>query len=182
MALFKPSDARERARRAQTYYKTADTLLLEHVEAQSRIAVHDIFMSHAFDDRLLILGTVLLIEDMGYKVYLDWRDDPSLNRNSVTVNTANVLRARMKSSKSLFFATTENASSSKWMPWELGFKDGDNTRVAILPFSEVETSDFRGQEYLGIYPYVDTTGTSLWIHRGPSAFVKFEEWVQGKNP
>lgn len=182
MALFKPSDARARARRATTLYKAVDAILLEHVRDQASVAVHDIFMSHAFDDRELILGTVLLIEDMNYKVYLDWRDDPTLDRKSISAATAAVLRQRMKSSKSLFFATTENASNSRWMPWELGFKDGDNTRAAILPFSETHTSDFRGQEYLGMYPYVDTTSTILWIHRNPSAYIKFDDWVKGQNP
>ena len=50
MALFRPSEMRARARRETTFYKAADAVLLEHVRAQAQVDVHDIFMSHAFDD------------------------------------------------------------------------------------------------------------------------------------
>jgi len=173
---------RARARRETTFYKAADAVLLEHVRAQAQVDVHDIFMSHAFDDKELVLGTTKTIEDMGYTVYLDWRDDPTLDRKNITAATAAKLRERMKSSKCLFFATTENASSSKWMPWELGYKDGHNTRTAILPFSETVTSAYSGQEYLGIYPYVDQSGNELFINRAPDIYVSFKAWLQGTEP
>lgn len=188
MALFRPSELRERARTRARFTEGVQALLLERMVAQVRVEKHDIFMSHAFDDKELILGAVLIIEDMGYSVYLDWRDDPKLDRKQITATTAAVLRERMKNSRCLFYATTESASSSKWMPWELGYKDGDNTRAAILPFSDEVTSNFTGQEYLGIYPYVsEALGTQsgkrkLWIHRSPTIYVSFDEWLAYKEP
>jgi len=31
------------------------------------------------DDKELVLGVCLTLEDLGYSVYLDWRDDPTLD-------------------------------------------------------------------------------------------------------
>ena len=98
---------------------SAASLLTEQMKKQALVSQHDIFLSHAFDDKELILGVELTREDLSYTVYLDWRDDPSLDRKNVTAATAEKLRARMRASKCLFYASTENASNSKWMPWEL---------------------------------------------------------------
>lgn len=188
MALFRPSVMYARARRETSYMRETGDLLLEHVRAQSKVAVHDIFMSHAFDDRNLILGVTKTIEDLGYSVYLDWRDDPTLDRKHISAATAAKLRERMRNSKCLFFATTDNASTSRWMPWELGYKDGHNARTAILPFSESGTDDYRGAEYLGIYPYVDeapeatTHVRTLWVRRSPTVYVSFDAWLTGAEP
>lgn len=188
MGLFRPSAMYARARRETSFNRESGDLLVEHVLRQARVDVHDIFMSHAFGDPDLILGVTKTIEDLGYTVYLDWRDDPTLDRKNITAATAAKLRERMRSSKCLFFATTEHTSNSRWMPWELGFKDGHNTRTAILPFSESGTDDYRGAEYLGIYPYVDEapeSGTGirrLWVRRSPSIYVVFDAWLDGAEP
>ncbi|HRI13680.1 MAG TPA: toll-Interleukin receptor [Verrucomicrobiota bacterium] len=178
---------RARAQRATMRNFSAASLLTDQMTKQASVSQHDIFLSHAFDDKELILGVVLTLEDLGYTVYLDWRDDPSLDRKNVTVATAEKLRTRMKASKCLFYATTENASSSKWMPWELGYKDGHNTLAAILPIKESTPTSFYGQEYLGIYPYAvqqrsQAETERIWIHRAPTVYVVFEEWLAGKEP
>lgn len=42
------------------------------------------------------------------------------------------------------------------MPWELGYFDGYKPGfVAILPLVQSSGSDFKGQEYLGFYPYIE---------------------------
>ena len=187
MSVLIESQLRARARRATSAYKSATSVLLDHVQKQASEAGHHIFLSHAYDDRELILGVALSIEDLGYSVYLDWRDDPSLDRTNVTPGTAATLRARMNASRCLFFSTTQHASESKWMPWELGFKDGNNGRAAILPISAQATDAYQGQQYLGIYPYVtkqaDTNGNQrLWIRRSRTCYVVFEEWIAGNEP
>jgi hypothetical protein len=53
----------------------------------------------------------------------------------------------------LLFATTKASSSSKWMPWELGYFDGlRRDRVGIIPVVRSVGDTFKGQEYLGLYP------------------------------
>jgi len=135
----------------------------------------------------MVLGVALTIEDLGYSVYLDWRDDPSLDRKNVTPATAEKLRERMRASRCLFYSVTPKATESTWMKWELGYKDAHNNRTAILPVIGSMTEDYDGQQFLGLYPYVsDGNDTAekphLWIHRSKTCYVKFEKWLAGAEP
>jgi len=187
MSLFVESKVRSRAKAEVGAYQSVASVLTEHMEKQAKVSAHDIFLSHAFDDREVVLGVALLIEDLGYSVYLDWRDDPHLDRKQVTPATAAKLRERMRASQCLFYAATPSATESAWMKWELGYSDGHNNRTAILPVAGSLTEDYGGQQFLGIYPYVsdgnDTGGKPyLWIHRSKTCYVKFESWLAGQEP
>jgi hypothetical protein len=103
--------------------KSADALV--HESAQfSEGKTYDVFLSHSFGDAAVILGIKYLIEEQGRSVYVDWIEDKGLDRKNVTAATADILRHRMRSCKSLIYATSQNSSQSKWMPWELGYFDG----------------------------------------------------------
>lgn len=115
----------------------------------------DVFLSHSIADADLVLGIKRILEERGLKVYVDWETDSHLDRNKVNPETADLLRRRMKQSNSLLYLATESASSSKWMPWELGYFDGlHGGQVAVMPLLDNETDSFKGQEYLGLYPTV----------------------------
>ena len=102
MSLFTESKVRARARsEATNFSKSAASVLTERVQKQAGEGGHDIFLSHAFEDREMLAGTVLLIGDLGHSVYLNWREDPTLDRKHVTPATAAKLRERMKASRSL---------------------------------------------------------------------------------
>ena len=125
---------------------------------------------------------------MGFSVYVDWIEDPLLDRKHVTKETAVVLQERMKNSKSLIYAFSENASNSKWMPWELGYFDALKGTVAVLPISNTNKSSFVGSEYLGIYYYIqidtikDTNNTALWVHESQSKYTIYSKWLTGAKP
>lgn len=122
----------------------------------------DIFLSHSYKDKKYIEGLFLELTEKGYSVYVDWIIDPHLQRGNVTKTTVNQIRKRMKQSTSLIYATSENASTSKWMSWELGFMDGDTSgKCAILPITDYEHSTFKGQEFLSVYPHIGK-GTRLY--------------------
>jgi hypothetical protein len=187
MPLFTEQSVRARARRALTTNQSFASVLNEHMEKQARVSVHDVFMSHAYEDREMVTGVTLKIEDLGYSVYLDWRDDPNLDRTKVTPATAEKLRERMKSSRCLFYSITPNAADSAWMKWELGYKDAHNSRVAVLPVVGSMTENYDGQQFLGLYPYVSDgadTGQKerLWIHRNEKRYIQFDSWLQGQEP
>lgn len=187
MSMMTKSAVRARAQKGVLYNFSASDVLTEKMQKQASAVGHDIFLSHAFDDKELILGVALTLEDLGYSVYLDWREDPTLDRKNVTAATAAVLRERMRQAKCLFYATTENASSSKWMPWELGFKDGQSNRSAILPLKDEVEIGFKGQEYLGVYPYVTQQRSTineekLWVRRSSTCYVVFDTWLTGAEP
>lgn len=149
---------------------------------------YDIFLSHSSSDASLVTGLKLELEDLGYSVYIDWIEDPLLNRANVTKETALVLQARMKQCKSLVYAFSENASNSKWMPWELGYFDGIKGTVAVLPISKTSKSSFQGSEYLGIYFYIQidtisgTNNLALWVHETSTKYTLFNNWITGKQP
>jgi hypothetical protein len=124
--------------------------------ATSLSTTFDVFLSHSILDAQVILGVKSLLEAEGLSVYVDWVEDAELDRSRVTVRTADMLRTRMRHCSSLIFATSSNSSNSKWMPWELGYFDGFKPGfVSILPLVQSRYDDFRGQEYLGLYPYIE---------------------------
>lgn len=163
--------------------KTASEALLETASVSSAASRFDIFLSHSALDAKVILGVKTILERMGNTVYVDWIHDKQLDREKVSPDTAAMLRRRMDQSKSLFYAHSINATKSRWMPWELGYFDGSNGNVAILPVVANAGAKFKGEEYVGLYPYVDITGRTtgsvgnLWIHREESKYKHYREWV-----
>jgi hypothetical protein len=115
----------------------------------------DVFLSHASKDADLILGVKGILEAQGLTTYVDWVDDRQLDRTRVSRKTADLLRRRMRQSKSLIWVATNAANESKWMPWELGYFDGFKPdQVAVLPLVDSPEATFQGQEYLALYPLV----------------------------
>jgi len=153
------SEARQAAsvkvRDAHHLRKSASDVLNESVNfAEGKH--FDVFLSHSFHDAEVILGVKAIIEAQGKSVYVDWVEDKQLDRKNVTAVTADVLRRRMRSCSSLIYASSSSAETSKWMPWELGYFDGYKPgMVSILPLVDRDDAEWKGQEYLGLYPVID---------------------------
>ena len=77
----------------------------------------DIFLSYNIYDKDVVKGIYYVLTKMGFKVYVDFIVDPSMNRSKVTKETAQRIQSRLKHSKSLIYAQSSNAAMSKWMPW-----------------------------------------------------------------
>jgi hypothetical protein len=123
---------------------------------------YDVFLSHSVLDARVIVGVKALMEAEGLRVYVDWSEDPHLDRTHVTTTTAATLRERMRHSNSMVFATSSSSSRSIWMPWELGYFDGFRPgKVAILPLVNRPNDDYVGQEYLGLYPKMEAIEFNL---------------------
>jgi len=152
MRYFTLNEARTSGR-LEKGHQTASNKLQEYVNSYSAYKAYDIFLSHSFSDAELILGVKKLLESQGHSVYVDWVEDPHIDRKNVTKQVAEHIRGRMKSCRSLIYATSDNASNSKWMPWELGFFDGYKPgQVFVMPVLERENDNFDGREYLSLYP------------------------------
>jgi hypothetical protein len=190
MALFRKADLQYYTIKKSFNYETAESILKREAATFSVSKTYDIFLSHSYSDANDILKIKQIIEDMGFSTYVDWIEDRQLNRSNVNKSTAATIRYRMTRCKSLFYVTSDNASSSKWMPWELGCFDGLKGKVAILPILQQNnyTDSYEGQEYLGLYPYVTKdkpqggSSVTLWIHDSSSKYVSFRQWLEGKNP
>ena len=191
MALFTEQQIRERFSREQSV-REIRTFSVEDVLTEGRLAdstqEYDIFLSHSSKDKELIAGLKLILNDLGYSVYVDWNDN-KLDPNVVTPDTAKVLRERMKQCRSLIYAFTENATNSKWMPWELGYFDAlKYSRVAVLPISKSSKFSYKGSEYVGIYYYLqfamikNTNQKAIWVYDRDDKYVIFSSWLLGNNP
>lgn len=147
---------------SKSQYYSFDNILNETIQEQQNRNSFDIFLSHSSKDKQLILGVKQFIEDSGYSVYIDWVDDPQLDRANVNVQTADVLRTRMKQSKFLLYVDSNNANASKWMPWELGYFDGYKpNKIGILPIRQNPEGYYTGQEYLGLYPKIEKNSLNV---------------------
>lgn len=143
----------------------------------------DIFLSHSFLDKEEVLGLYWILKNKGYKVYVDWIVDPHLDRNNVTKESAELIRKRLRNSKSLLLAVSHNAGMSKWMPWELGYVDGHTSKCAIAPVSKdnLQRHSYKGVEYLALYPYIDQELISgiekIYISEDGRASITINDWI-----
>jgi TIR domain len=184
MPLFTSTSLKERS--LQKSFSERQVLLNE---SSKKHYSFDIFLSHSFLDKEEVEGLYLLLTGMGYTVYVDWIIDPHLDRKNVTKSTAELIRSRMKSSKSLLLAISTNAVMSKWMPWELGFVDGNTNRCAILPVSQssIQPKTFNRSEYLLLYPYIKKAtidySEKIYITESSNNYVVLDNWLKrNQNP
>ncbi|PKN76057.1 MAG: toll-Interleukin receptor [Candidatus Cloacimonetes bacterium HGW-Cloacimonetes-2] len=188
MPLFKKSEINEY--QVKKSILDAEQVLIKEAASFDEEG-YDIFLSHSYRDAKMILKIKRIIEDMGFSIYVDWIDDPQLDRTNVKPDTADLIRNRIDSSRCLIYVTTENSVDSKWMPWELGYADGAKGGLAaVLPVSEslISTETYIGLEFLGLYCYVTkntimgTQKSTLWVKKDNKTYVMFEDWLEGKLP
>ena len=112
----------------------------------------DTFLSHSSKDNELLPGVVAVLESHGSHVYID-NADQSLPKNP-SVETAQILRGNLASTRKFVLLVTPNSKDSIWIPWELGIADGEKSpsNVALFPSSESQyEKNWAEQEYLGLY-------------------------------
>lgn len=187
MALLGEAEVAERAAREVTrLQKSANRILAEAARADGKF---DVFLSHSSkESESILLGIKGMFEDRGLSVYVDRYSDPQLDPEKVTPATAQLLRSRMMNCGALIYVHSSNSTHSRWMPWELGYFDGLKGRVGIIPvLPSPRSGRFVGEEYLGLYPYVDYVAPStssdktFWINGAAQHYAQFVNWVRGKE-
>lgn len=76
---------------ARRDYNTAAEVLRKSARSAGPF---DIFLSHSFYDAELVLGVRAILQRAGESVYVDWIDDPELDRSRVSMRTAARLDSR----------------------------------------------------------------------------------------
>lgn len=185
MATVSESMLRERAAQVTAVRRKAARQVLEEATV-TKSDSFDVFLSYSSGEPPeFILGVREFLRDHDLVVYIDKFDDPSMTPDTVTKETAETLRARLRQSKALLFLHSSQSPKSKWMPWELGFFDAYRSKVAVFPVTSGRDEKYSGQEYLGIYPYVDrrkarnSEDQFFWVWDGPN-YARFDLWVKGK--
>lgn len=155
--------------------------LVESRKQFSYSNTYDIFLSHSYDDARIVKIVKEMLEEKGYRVYVDWIEDDHLDRGKVSAATASILKGRMDRCLSLIYLTSPSAERSLWMPWELGYMDARTGKVAVAPVLE-DDENFEGREYLGLYPYLDLTDDSFYVQNTTSEWVNLKGWMAGQQP
>lgn len=106
MSLIYSGQLRARAQQGQQFTKSAGRIKLEAALESHDERPFDIFLSPSKLDEEEIHGLKLMLEDYGQSAYVDWIEDPHLDREKVSKETAELLRAHMKSSRSLLCVTS----------------------------------------------------------------------------
>ena len=113
-----------------------------------------VFLSHNHNDRELVLRIKYLLEKLDAKAYIDWLDSEMPKFTNYV--TAERLKKKINTCNKFILIATNAAIESKWCNWELGLGDAlkyANNRLAIFPI-EPDDSDWKGKEYLNIYPTI----------------------------
>ena len=94
----------------------------------------------------------------------------------------------MKKCKGLLYLYSPSSSVSKWCSWEVGVFSGMKSfRCANLPLVQNKSEDFKKQEYLEIYPYVDYEKIQdkeqydFWVCESDKKYTTLRAWLNG-NP
>ncbi len=194
MALISEAEIRTYARHAVEYDKkhknafnarSPRAILHEYVATCSDTKSYDVFLTHSIRDAELVLGVKVLLNCYKYTVYVDWSEDPDVDKSKVAKDIADKLRKRMQCAKSLIYITTENIENFKWMPWQLGFFDGFREKVAILPIKDTILYSYHSKEFLSVYPYITRVNAlqedRLLMHKDSKIYTSFENWLKTKN-
>jgi hypothetical protein len=154
-------------------------------EKRQELDQYDVFVSYSWNDRSYADKIVQLLEQCGYTVYIDY-NDKRLDRNNVSEETAKRIINEMKKCKGLLYLYSPSSSVSKWCPWEVGVFSGMKSfRCANLPLTQNRGDDFKKQEYLEIYPYVDYEATQdhsrydFWVCESDSKYTTLKSWLNG---
>jgi hypothetical protein len=191
MSLLTETIARQRARRRiQAEGVTAEYSLSQIASIQR--PRYDIFLSQTIRDAEIVLGVYDMLTELGYTVFCDWIEAPDPDRSRVTPANAAWVKRKMSVSETMLFLDTQGAEQSRWMCWELGWFDGENGHVAVLPVVPDNITYYTGREFLALYPIVeiDVDGDIKIVRppamdgRGTTVFSTpnsqtFRRWQQG---
>ena len=114
------------------------------------------FLSYNIYDKDVVKGIYYVLTKMGFKVYVDFIVDPSMNRSKVTKETAQRIQSRLKHSKSLIYDPIIECSNEQMDAMGAGVVDGNTSKCFIMPIQKgCEIINSR-QEYLLLYPVIGT--------------------------
>lgn len=145
-----------------------------------------VFLCHKHSDLEDLQGVMGMLKEIGAKIYIDSMDNKMPEQTSG--ETAQRIKDVIKFSKKFILLATEKAIESYWCNWELGIGDTYKfmENIAILPMKEKGESDhqYKGNEYLQIYPQIDFHEKSFYNIWGEyiesGYYVKKPENKEGK--
>jgi hypothetical protein len=129
-----------------------------HIKKYFLPGVKKIFLSHSHKDKDLAQGMINYLATLGIDLYVDWNDS---NMPRITNReTANNIKSHISGSDFFLVLATDDAMISRWVPWEIGVADQlkKPDHMAIIPVVVSGDSEFKGNEYLKLYPRMKLEG------------------------
>lgn len=160
---------------------TANQRIITKSASASRTAstVTTVFLSHSHQDADLVEPAILLMASQGVTVYVDWKD-PTMPAMT-SPETASRIKERIGGCKKFVVLGTNNAVTSRWIPWELGVADSRNglDNIAIMPVVQ-EYRSWEGHEYVGIYSTLELSNSGNWavFPAGKTQGMTLENWLK----
>jgi hypothetical protein len=128
---------------------------VNEVRNQAKATAHvTVFLSHSHADTAQIDRVAVLLRRTGVSIYID-RTDSGMPPTT-GADTAARIKQKIREHKKFILVATDNAITSKWCNWELGYGDAlkFDSHIALLPLSE-NSGSWTGTEYLKIYPRIE---------------------------
>ena len=111
----------------------------------------------------------------------------------ISGETATQIKERITECDKFILLATDGAIESKWCNWELGFGDANKGKgVALIPMKK-GYGDYKGSEYLDIYPYIaylngyEDFTNGYYLRQGyyvvsnnnkRKSFIPFSDWLK----
>lgn len=169
-------------RKSTKTYNLSITESLRSFKNESKSLKTKIFLSHKHDELEHLEGAISFLKNHSVQVYVDWLDEGM--PKTTCGHTAVRIKGKIKENDKFIFLATEGAINSKWCNWELGLGDAEKyiENIAVLPI-EKDYSNFAGNEYLEIYPYIFNIDSFQFFkgeYRSQGAYVIYPS-VNGNN-
>lgn len=114
------------------------------------------FLSHSHEDLKngYLDKAIVFLKNNGIRAYID-SDDSTLPPFTNEV-TAKKIKEQIFKHKKFILLATNNAITSKWCNWELGYGDSQKyiDHIALFPLAD-SIDTWTGVEYLNIYPRIE---------------------------
>lgn len=183
MPTFNLSNIRSRAKLNAFSGKTVETAI-EEFAASSNAGVFDIYLSIPQIEPELILGTALTLQDFGYSICIDTQQVNRAEKFSISREEEKRRRTIMDRCKSMVHLTSTAKSQCAWLPWECGYFQGRQSRVTIFPITPTNAEIFRGDDFLGLFPFLVKYQTQhqqslLAVKFGVKIYCTFDNWLKG---
>ena len=137
------------------------------------------FLCHSHKDEDLAKGLQTLLAEDGWDIYIDWQDNTLPQEPNK--ETASKIKNKIIETNWFLFLATNNSTSSRWCPWEIGYADAvkQNSNILIVPTTD-QSGHWYGNEYLQLYRKIDVGSSQI----KKSGYAVFEPgatsgtWVQ----
>lgn len=127
------------------------------------------FLCHSHQDQELAKGLQNILNEHGWKVYIDWLDEEL--PTSPDKETAEKIKLKIKQTDWFLFLATPNSTSSRWCPWEIGYADAVKIHEKILMIPTIDDNGrWHGNEYLQIYNSISDASNSITNKSGYAVF------------